>query len=95
MKIESFRHKGLRRLYEDDDIRGLPPRMVGKIRNMLAALEAAATLEQVATFLGWRLHPLKGDRRGDYAMVVSRNMQLTFRVDGASLHDLDFEDYHE
>ena len=91
MKIESFRHKGLHRLYEDNDARGLAP----KIRNMLAALDAAATLEQVETFPGWRLHPLKGDRRGDYAMVVSRNMRLTFRVDGTSLHDLDFEDYHE
>jgi proteic killer suppression protein len=95
MKIESFRHKCLRRLYEEDDARGLPPRMVAKIRNMLAALDAAATLEQVETFPGWRLHPLKGDRQGDYAMVVSRNMRLTFRVEGTSLHDLDFEDYHE
>ena len=95
MKIRSFHHKGLRRLYEDDDARGLPPRMVAKIRNMLAALDAAATLDQVETFPGWRLHPLKGDRKGDYAMVVSRNMRLTFRVDGTSLHYLDFEDYHE
>lgn len=95
MKIESFRHKGLRRLYEEDDVRSLPVRMVAKIRNMLAALDAAATLEQVETMPGWRLHPLKGDRQGDYAMVVSRNMRLTFRIDGTSLHDLDFEDYHD
>jgi proteic killer suppression protein len=95
MKIEDFRRKGLRRLYEDGDARGLPPQLVGKIRNMLAALDAATTLEQAATFPGWRLHPLKGDRQGDYAMVVSRNMRLTFRVDGAALHDLDFEDYHD
>lgn len=94
MKIESFRHKGLRRVYEDDDARGLPPQMVVKIRNMLAALDAAATLEQVATFPGWRLHPLKGDRQGVYAMVVSGNMRLTFRVDDTSIYDLDFEDYH-
>ncbi len=95
MDIINFRHKGLRRLYEDDDARGLPARMVGKIRNMLAALDAAATLEQVATLPGWRLHPLKGNRKGDYAMVVSRNMRLTFRIEGTSLHDLDFEDYHD
>ena len=86
MKIESFLHKGLLRLYVENGRQS---------RNMLSALDAAASLEQVETFPGWRLHPLKGDRRGDYAMVVSRNMRLTFRVDGTSLHDLDFEDYHE
>ena len=64
MLIERFRHKGLRRLYEDDDPSGLPAESVAKVKAILAALEFAADLSQVATMPGWKLHPLKGDRRG-------------------------------
>jgi proteic killer suppression protein len=49
MLIERFRHKGLRRLYDDDDPGGLPAESVGKIKAILAALESAADLSQVAT----------------------------------------------
>jgi plasmid maintenance system killer protein len=59
MLIERFRHKGLRRLYEDDDSSGLPAQSIGKIKAILAALEFAADLSQVATMPGWRLHRLR------------------------------------
>jgi proteic killer suppression protein len=94
MLIESFRHKGLRRLYEDDDSSGLPAASVGKIKAILAALEFAADLSQVATMPGWRLHPLRGGRRGQYGITVTRNWRITFRLRGNMVTDLDFEDYH-
>jgi hypothetical protein len=56
-----FRHKGLRRLYEDDDPSGLPAGAIGKLRATLAPLEFGP---QVATLPGWNLHPLKGERSG-------------------------------
>jgi len=61
--IGSFRHKGLERLYLDDDRKLLPPQLVGRIREILTALDAAQTIEGLnrPTF---RLHPLKGDRKG-------------------------------
>jgi hypothetical protein len=40
MLIEKFRHKGLRRLYDDDDPRALPAGSVRKIKAILAALES-------------------------------------------------------
>jgi toxin HigB-1 len=94
MLIERFRHKGLRRLYEDDDPSGLPAELVGKIKAILAALEFAADLPQVATMPGWRLHPLKGNRRGQYGITVTRNWRITFRLRGTAITDVDFEDYH-
>jgi proteic killer suppression protein len=42
MLIERFRHKGLRRRYDDDDPSGLPAELVAKIKAILAALESAA-----------------------------------------------------
>jgi toxin HigB-1 len=94
MLIERFRHKGLRRLYEDDDSSGLPAQSIGKIKAILAALEFAADLSQVATMPGWRLHPLRGDRRGQYGITVTRNWRITFRLRGNMVTDVDFEDYH-
>ena len=73
VKFGKFRHKGLKWLYEDSDASGLPPATVKRIRNILAALEFAADLSQVETLPGWRLHPLKGLRRGDYAISVTGN----------------------
>ena len=58
--IESFRHKGLRRLYEEEDRRSLPPEMVGRIQVLFAALDAAKAIEDLHR-PSFRLHPLKGE----------------------------------
>jgi proteic killer suppression protein len=94
MKIASFRHKGLKRFYEDDDSSGLPSASIRKIRNILAVLEFADDLSEVETMPGWNLHRLKGGRRGVYSIIVTRNWRLTFRVIAGSVIDVDFEDYH-
>ena len=91
--IESFRHKGLRRLYRDDDGRGLPVDMVKRIRAILSALdEAQSTADMNRPSL--KLHPLKGDWKGFWAVTVRANWRIVFRFqDGAAL-DVDFVDYH-
>jgi len=94
MTIGKIRHRGLRRLYEDGDASGLPAANVKRIRNILAALESAADLSQVATMPGWKLHALKGDRRGQYAISVTANWRITFFVSGGAITDLFLEDYH-
>ena len=91
--IGSFHHKGLERLYRDDDRKLLPPQLVARIREILTALEAAETIKGLnrPTF---RLHPLKGDRKGFWAVTVRANWRIVFRfVDGKAL-DVDFVDYH-
>jgi proteic killer suppression protein len=57
--IQSFRHKGLKRLYEDDDPRGVMTEHLMKLRNILARLDAAASLEDM-NLPGFNLHLLKG-----------------------------------
>ena len=94
MIIGKFRHKGLRRLYENDDLSGVPAHSVRKIKAILAALEFADDLSQVATMPGWKLHPLKGDRKGEYGITVTGNQRITFRLQGNAVTDLNFEDYH-
>ena len=65
-----------------------------KLRDMLHALDAAATIEEVETVPGWRLHPLKGDLKGLWSMSVSGNWRLVFRFESGDAFDLDLTDYH-
>jgi proteic killer suppression protein len=59
-----FAIKGLRKLHEGNNSKGVPPAMADKVRKLLLALETAETLQQLDRFPGWRLHPLKGDLKG-------------------------------
>jgi proteic killer suppression protein len=61
---------------------------------MLTVLEEAENLGELETIPGWRLHPLKGDRKGVWSLKVTRNHRLTFRVERQVISDIDFEDYH-
>ena len=73
MEISSFRHKGLKLLYEDDSVKGVPPTMADKLRKLLLALETADNLHQASRFPGWNLHSLKGDLKGLWSLSVSGN----------------------
>ena len=40
-------------------------------------------------------HALKGDRKGEFAMTVTKNWRLVFaKIDDQTVADLDLEDYH-
>ena len=96
MLLIRFRHKGLKRLFVDGDARGVPAAMAGKIRKLLFALETAENLDEVASFPGWKLHPLKGDLDGFWSFTVSGNWRLVFGYDDRNntASDLDLTDYH-
>jgi proteic killer suppression protein len=91
--IESFRHKGLRRFFEDDDRSKLPPQLTERIRTILSFLEAASIVEDInqPTF---KLHPLKGDRMGFWAVSVRANWRIVFRFEAGKALEVDFVDYH-
>jgi proteic killer suppression protein len=91
--IVSFRHKGLERLFEGGDRKGLPQDMILRIRNILAAIDGAAAIEEI-DLLTFRLHRLKGDLKGQWAVTVRANWRIVFRFDNGSAYDLDFVDYH-
>ncbi len=91
--IESFRHKGLKRLFERDDRSKLPSDMVERIRDILATLDAATTIEGVNR-PGLKLHPLKGQLKGFWAVTVRANWRIIFRFKAGKAFDVDFVDYH-
>ena len=91
--ILNFRHRGLRRLYESDDPRGVNPEHVSKLRNVLARLDVAQGPDDM-DLPGFRLHPLRGDRSGTWAVTVRANWRVTFRFEGEEVADVNYEDYH-
>jgi proteic killer suppression protein len=91
--IQSIRHKGLRRLYEDDDPRGVAAEHVVKLRDILVRLDASGSVADMDV-AGFRLHPLKGDRRGFWAITVRANWRVIFRFEDGEAMDVDYVDYH-
>jgi proteic killer suppression protein len=91
--IQSFRHKGLKRLFEDDDCRGVISEHETKLRNILARLDAAASVEDM-NLPGFNLHALKGALRGFWAVTVRANWRVVFRFVESDALDVDYLDYH-
>ncbi|OFW34554.1 MAG: peptidase [Acidobacteria bacterium RIFCSPLOWO2_12_FULL_60_22] len=94
MPIQSFRHKALKRLFEESDARGLPAGQTQKLLDVLAALDTAEEPNEVGLFPGWRLHPLKGARKGFWSVTITGNWRVIFRFDKGDVFDVDFIDYH-
>lgn len=91
--IESFKHKALRRFFEDDDRSKLPADMVERIALILETLNAANVIQGM-DLPSFRLHQLKGDLKGFWAVTVRANWRIIFRFEEGRALDVDFVDYH-
>jgi len=91
--IRSFKHRGLKALYDGRTARRVAPEHVKRLRDILAVLDRSRAPHDV-NLPGFRLHPLKGDRKGHWAVWVSGNWRVTFRFDGGHAVEVDYVDYH-
>ena len=91
--IQRFRHKGLKRLFENDETKGIRADQLEKIENILFVLSRARKPEDM-DLPGFHLHPLKGDRKGLWAVTVRANWRVTFRFEEGEACDVDLVDYH-
>jgi proteic killer suppression protein len=91
--LRRMRHKGPERFFRDGDTRGLDARHVARLRLQLGALDRATAPEGM-NLPGWRLHPLKGERKGQWAVSVSGNWRLVFEFEDGHATDVDLVDYH-
>ena len=91
--IKSFRHKGLQRFYETGSATGIQPAHRNRLRLQLAALETAIAIEDM-DIPGFRLHRLKGDRKGTWSIWVSGNWRITFDFEDGNAYIVNYEDYH-
>ncbi|MCC6944832.1 MAG: type II toxin-antitoxin system RelE/ParE family toxin [Thermomicrobiales bacterium] len=91
--IESFKHKGLKQLYEKGDRSGLGAAMVPRIQEILTILDVAKSIEEL-NIPGYRLHPLTGSLAGCWSIRVTGNRRIVFRFVDGSAQDVDLVDYH-
>ena len=96
MEIRNFSHKSLKRLYEEDSVKGVSAVAANKLRKMLAFLDNMSGPSELHSLPAWKAHVLTGDRKGTWSLNVTRNRRLTFVIDTTEydICDLNLEDYH-
>jgi toxin HigB-1 len=68
VRIRNFVHKGLKRFYEDDVAKGVPPDTGDKLRKVLAFLDDMEDPEELRALPSWKVHTLTGDRKGTWSL---------------------------
>ena len=91
--IRRFRHRGLKRLYDHDEASRVQAAHAPRLRRILTALDHAERPADMDV-PGWKLHPLKGNRKGEWSVWATGNWRVTWRFDGADVTDVNYEDYH-
>lgn len=91
--VRTFRHKGLKRLFEKDNPSGVRADQASRIRDVLAHLDRAQ-LPADLDLPGYRLHALKGDLKAYWSVTISGNWRIIFRFEDGSAFDVDLVDYH-
>ena len=93
MAILKFTHKGLEGFFLGATTAGIQAKHAGRLRLILGRLNVAVEPRDMA-LPGLDLHPLKGERKGTWAVSVSANWRITFRFSGSDVVDVDYGDYH-
>jgi proteic killer suppression protein len=91
--VRSFRHRGLKALYEGRSEKRVAPQHLVRLRDILAVLDRSGKSEDV-NLPGFRLPPLKGELKGHWAVTVPGNWRVTFRFEAGDVFDVDYLDYH-
>ena len=91
--ICKFRHRGLKRLFEDGERKGVGPDLVEKVENILLLLNRARTPDDM-NLPGFGLHPLKGNLKGYWAVTVRANWRIVFLLEDGAATEVDLLDYH-
>jgi len=92
--IGSIKHKGLKRLYEDDDPKGVRPDLVERVRLLLAYLDGARVIDDLAALPSLKLHPLKGDLKDYWSITVRANWRIIFTFEDGHASAVELIDYH-
>jgi proteic killer suppression protein len=91
--IRTFKHRGLKRLYERGDRSGIRPDLLDTVERILSVLDSART-SQALDVPRYRLHALKGELKGLWSVTVRANWRIIFRFEGTDAFDVELIDYH-
>ncbi|MHB8482546.1 MAG: type II toxin-antitoxin system RelE/ParE family toxin [Nitrospiria bacterium] len=91
--IKTFKHKGLKKLFNTNDPSGIRQDLIPRIRRRLDALDSAENISEL-NFPGFDLYPLKGQKKGLWSIHINGPICITFRFEGNDVYDVHLENYH-
>lgn len=91
--IESFKHKGLKDLFEKGKSAKVPSELRKRIKARLDVLQAAQTLPELNQ-PGYNLHRLTPPMEPRWSLSVNGPWRLTFWWQDGKAIDVDLEQYH-
>lgn len=91
--IASFKHAGLKELFETGKSGKVPANLIRRIEIRLDALEAATTLAALSQ-PGFHTHPLTGTKPQRYSIWVNGPWRITFEWENGEARRVDLEQYH-
>jgi proteic killer suppression protein len=91
--IKTFKHKGLKKLFDTGSKAGIQPAHANRIGRMIDRLNSATDVQDMNA-PGYDFHPLKGDLKGFYSIHVNGNWTIIFRFENGEAKDVDLVDYH-
>ena len=89
----TFRHRGLKDLFETGRSAGVPPELRRRCANRLEILNAAKNLTAL-NITGFDPHPLHGTNPVRYSISVSGPWRITFQFTAPDALLVDLEQYH-
>jgi proteic killer suppression protein len=91
--IKSFKHKGLKKFFDTGSTAGIDAKQAKKISVRLSVIDLAKTVQDIDV-PGFFLHPLTGDKKGQWAITVTGNWRITFEFIDGDVYVVNYEDYH-
>ncbi|MDQ2946865.1 MAG: type II toxin-antitoxin system RelE/ParE family toxin [Acidobacteriota bacterium] len=91
--IKTFRHRGLKRPFQQGDPSKVRADQAARIRDVLANLDMAHHPSDL-NLPGYRLHPLRGELKGTWSVTISGNWRIIFRCEDGDVFEVDLVDYH-
>ncbi len=93
--IQSWANSRSRRFYEERIISKFRSLNIDAADELLAALDAATSLNDLSPLKSVGLHKLSGDRAGQWAMTVNGPWRICFRFKNGNAYDVEIIDYHK
>jgi proteic killer suppression protein len=92
--IKTFADKETQQLFVKGKSKRLPPNLLRRAMRRLEYIHLAVTLNDLKIPSSNRLHPLKGDREGQYSISINDQWRLCFRFIDGDAYDVEINDYH-
>lgn len=92
--IKSFADKQTHQLYLTGKARRVPPDVAKRAARKLETVNAATVVDDLKVPPGNQLHPLEGDRHGQFSISVNDQWRICFRFEDGDAFDVEFCDYH-